>query len=483
MHRQIQLNPDQLEAMKRIEHFLNTPSLDAFVLCGSAGTGKTTLVAMIIELVKSLGMESMLVAPTGRAAQILQGKLNARLSFGRELVTVSTIHSAIYYMANLTVHSAPSTDSLDSFQMDFRLRPNGQSFDLLIVDEASMVSDECSPQQEVHFGSGKLLSDLIEYTQRLYQAGVVSRPIKFLFVGDLAQLPPVCSMPSPALSPVYLDTVFGLQSRRYELTTVMRQGDGSGVLALARSIREEIFHPTGSGVQIPFNGRDISPIDFREAVQLIANNVWQQRSSVAVVYSNAIALQYNFGVREMLRGDPYAPVMPKDCLLVTRNSPSTGLCNGDLVTVNSVMTSTLTEEVRYPDGQRIELRFKELRLQTGSGDGEVKHCLVLENLLFSHDRDYLATVQQALRELVRRRNPYVDPESAEFRELLKTEPYGNALQVRFGYALTCHKAQGGEWGQVIVDSTDIRGSAEERLRWLYTAVTRASSSLLFVPSW
>lgn len=482
MHKQIQLNPDQLEALKAIEHFLNAPSTQAFVLCGSAGTGKTTLVAKIIELVHRLGMSSMLVAPTGRAAQILQGKLDRMLPNAVGPAPVSTLHRAIYYMESLNVDDMRPEEGLSAVHMDFPVRRQGNSFDLMIVDEASMVGDTAIYQSSMRFGSGKLLSDLVGYVQHLHREGIVSRPIKLLFVGDLAQLPPVGSAQSPALSPEYLYSYFGLQTRRYELTTVMRQGENSGILAWANAIRHQIFHPSSGAVELPCNGHDIVSTDFHSAVRTIANNVRQQRSSAAVVYSNALALEYNLGVREQLWGNSYSPVVVCDKLLVTRNCPGAGLTNGDLVRVKGVLTSTLKEPVRLPNGQRVDLFFREMLLQPDAATSESSliKCIVLENLLYSHKRDLDDCEQHALFELVRQRHPYVDPDSAEFRDLMQTDPYYNALQVKFGYALTCHKAQGGEWEQVIVDPMGVRLDAEHGCRWLYTAVTRASGLLMIV---
>jgi ATP-dependent exoDNAse (exonuclease V) alpha subunit len=437
MNRQIQLNPDQLEALEAIKHFLNNPDLEAFVLCGSAGTGKTTLVSMIIELVHQLGMESLLVAPTGRAAQILQGKLNWLLPKTLGPVAVSTLHGAIYYMASLSVDDTRPEEGLSALHMSFTIRKQGNPFDLLIVDEASMVGDTATPQSSMRFGSGELLSDLMRYVQYLYREGIVSRPIKLLFVGDLAQLPPVGSPQSPALCPEYLYNRFGLQTRRYELTTVMRQGEKSGILSLANLIRDQIFRGAGGGVSIPFNGQDIRSIDVNSAVGLIATNIREKRSSVAVVYSNAIASEYNLGVRSQLWGNSWAPITPGDRLLVTRNCPAVGLSNGDQVHVHTVMSSTVTEQVRLPNGQVVSLHFRELRLQLdlASDSSNGVQCMVLENLLFSNKRDLEEPEQRALFELLRQRHPHVDSGSAEFRDLMQTDPYYNALQVKFGYAL------------------------------------------------
>lgn len=482
MNTPIELNADQQAAMAEIKSFLTDPSQQAFVLCGSAGTGKTTLVARIIELAYSRELQSMLVAPTGRAARILQGKLDRMLPPQLSGIKVSTLHGAIYYQSNLTVDESRHEDGLSAIKMDFSLKKQGNTFDLLIVDEASMVGNAAMPQQSLRFGSSRLLNDLIAYVDFLYAEGIARQPIKILFVGDLAQLPPVRSNESPALSPDYLYERFGLQARRYELTQVMRQADGSQILPLANAIRETIFQPSEQPIQINYNETDLQQTDFHSAVELIANNVRQNRSSAAVVYPNKIALEYNLGVRKLLWGSRCCVTHEGDRLLVTRNSPQLGLSNGDLVRVHSVLTSELTEEVILPNDRLVCLRFREVRLmpEPDGGNEDPIQCIILENLLYSPYSDLRIEEQDALYELVKQRNPNLDPNSTAFEEAMRDDPYYNALQVRFGYALTCHKAQGGEWQQVIVDPLGVRLDLEQGKRWLYTAVTRASESLLVV---
>ncbi|UTW02899.1 AAA family ATPase [Amphritea atlantica] len=478
----LELNADQQAAMAAIESFLTDPSQQAFVLCGSAGTGKTTLVARIIELAYSRELQSMLVAPTGRAARILQGKLDRMLPPQLSGIKVSTLHGAIYYQSNLTVDESRNEDGLSAIQTDFSLKKQGNTFDLLIVDEASMVGNIGMYQQSLRFGSSRLLNDLMAYVDFLHTEGIAHQPIKLLFVGDLAQLPPVRSNESPALSPDYLYENFGIQARRYELTQVMRQADGSHILPLASAIRETIFQHTDQQVQINYNETDVQQTDFNSAVKLIADNVRQNRSSVAVVYPNSIAMQYNLGVRALLWGNGYCFTHEGDRLLVTRNSPTLGLSNGDLVRVHSVLTSQLVEAVRLPNGKVVYLKFREVRLlpEPDGSDEDTIQCTILENLQYSPNSDLKIEEQDALYQLVKQRNPYLDPNGAAFEEAIRDDPYYNALQVRFGYALTCHKAQGGEWQQVIVDPMGVRLDTEQGKRWLYTAVTRASHFLLMV---
>ena len=345
-----------------------------------------------------------------------------------------------------------------------------------------MVGDKGMQQESMRFGSGRLLSDLVRYAHKIYQEGMVSRPIKLLFVGDLAQLPPVGSDDSPALLPEYLHDRFGLQVSRYELTTVMRQSDKSDILTLANSIREKIFQASGQPLHINFNDTDLGLMSFEEAVQAIVSNVVHQRSSVAVVYSNRTALSYNLAIRQQLWGNAQCELMSGDTLLVTRNCPDQGLSNGDLVKVNAVQTATLQEVVCLSSGVKVPLHFIKVSLlvNTPSNDPQYISCLVLLNLLFTNEREPSCEQPFALYELLKHRHPHVAPGSTEFSELMQSDPYYNAVQVKFGYALTCHKAQGGEWDQVIVDPSGLKMNTEKDYRWLYTAVTRASESLLVV---
>ena len=480
MNHDIQLNPDQLAAIEAIKEFMLDPEQQAFILCGSAGTGKTTLVAKIIELLHGMNLGCMMVAPTGRAARILQNKLNKMLPVNMGPLPVSTLHGAIYYLAEMSLDEARTEYGQSALQLKFPIKQQGESFDLVIVDEASMVGDMRMPQNNMRFGSGKLLRDLVNFLKRVQENNPGQRPIKLMFVGDLAQLSPVGSEESPALSPEYLQERFDMKVQRYELTTVMRQAEKSGILDLANRIRKEIFEPSGTVVKIEHNGDDILVGDRIDAVNMIVSNINMMRSSAAVVYSNEKALQYNLAVRHSLWGHGWRAVRSGDQLLVTRNSTKLGVSNGDIIKLKSAALKQRIEIVTLSDGREILLKFRPVVFQKDMAPGEDIECLILENQLFSKERDLSDDEQTALVRHFHQRHPYEDPDSDEYHQLMREDPFYNALQVKFGYALTCHKAQGGEWDQVIIDISGARIYEERGLRWLYTAVTRAAKSLCVV---
>ncbi|KGK43260.1 hypothetical protein LH51_01075 [Nitrincola sp. A-D6] len=480
MSKDFELNADQKTAIDAIKQFMKDPEQDAFILCGSAGTGKTTLVAKIIELLRGMGLGCMMVAPTGRAARILQSKLNKMLPVDMGPLLVSTLHGAIYYLAEMSLDETRAEYGQSALQMHFPIKKQGDSFDLVIVDEASMVGDMKIPQNTMRFGSGRLLSDLVYFLNRVQENNPGQRPIKLMFVGDLAQLSPVGSENSPALSPEYLQKRFNMNVQRYELTMVMRQAAKSGILDLANSIRKEIFEPTGNAINIESNNNDILVADQIDAVSIIVSNINMLQSSAAVVYSNEKALKYNVAVRHRLWGNGWRAVKSGDQLLVTRNSAKLGVSNGDIIMLKSAALKPIIKVVVLSDGTEVELKFRLVVFQTDMILGQGIECLILENLLFAKNRDLSDDEQTAMVRYFHQRYPYQDPDSDEYHQLMMEDPYYNALQVKFGYALTCHKAQGGEWDQVIIDISGVRMCEDTGLRWLYTAVTRAAQSLCVV---
>lgn len=201
------------------------------------------------------------------------------------------------------------------------------------------------------------------------------------------------------------------------------------------------------------------------------------------MYSNASALDYNRTIRERRWGDANLPIQMGDTLMVNRNSADPLLSNGDLVKVTEVGAEAKNVPVHLKGGHRVELSFREITVVFRDGDGSIiqKRCLVLENLLDSPHRELTPLEQRALLVDFRKRHPDLHPKSAEFRHTIRHDPYFNALQIKYGYAMTCHKAQGGEWNTVIVDFQSNAGVRNASFfRWAYTAITRAAIKLIVV---
>lgn len=475
-----QLNSDQSSALKAIKEFVANESLDAFILRGGAGTGKTTLVGHLFRDLAQLGYSCALLAPTGRAGRILSNKVS---QLAGQSVSGSTIHKYIYRLDRLEINEEASGPNDPGIRMIFPLRKDEPTAFVLLIDESSMLGDKKVKGDFLQFGSGRLLRDLVEFC-RLGRVGKDDdRLVKLIFVGDAAQLPPVGESFSPALSAEYLASEFGLSSKECDLDFVMRQAEGSNILAQATKIRSAISDQNFNSFSLAADGQDITHADAGSAVDLISDGLSKEYSNAVIVYSNAAALDYNRSIRERLWGDANLPPQIRDVLLVNRNSISTELNNGDLVKVVWVDPRSETVMVPIKGSGVVELRFRSVKIAFRDFVGSVvtKSCLLLENLLDSPNRELAPLEQRALLVHFRNRHPELRVQSAEFRLCLKEDSYFNALQVKYGYALTCHKAQGGEWNTVVVDFTDIGGVRNASFfRWAYTAITRAAENLVVV---
>ncbi len=477
----IRPTPDQAAALDAIEGFLRDDGLDAFILRGGAGTGKTALIAALVGRLSARNLSPALVAPTGRAARILTHKVG-RMA-GGEAATAVTIHRAIYALDRIEVNEEAVSETDPGLRMIFPLRGEEAVAPLIVVDEASMVGDREMQGDLLRFGSGRLLADLIAFCRMRRPGRAGDRLAKLLFVGDPAQLPPVGEETSPALDAGYLAATFGLEVAGFDLATVLRQAEGSAILDRATRIREALAAGRFDTLSLRPDATEIVEVDAAGAVGLIVDGIRARDQVVAVVASNATALDYNRSVRERLWEDAALPVQPGDTLLVNRNSRRHGLSNGDVVKVLSVDQLAETVPVPLAGGHLVTLRFRHAVVAHREGDGTVvrTRCLLLENLLDQPGRDLTPLEQRALLVHFRTRRPELSPKSAAFRQAIVEDPYVNALQVKYGYAMTCHKAQGGEWQTVLVHFAPGRGQRNPAFfRWAYTAVTRAVGRLILV---
>lgn len=475
----VELNDDQTAALASIRSFLLDDDMDAFILRGSAGSGKTTLVASICDVVEELRLTCALLAPTGRAARILGHKVTrVRGKHSRG----DTIHRVIYHLNAVEVNELAEQANDPGIRLIFPLKESEPGSSVFIIDESSMVGDKESEGDFVQFGSGRLLRDLITYA-RSGRPGRKGGAAKLLFVGDAAQLPPVGENASPALSEEYLRLAFGLRVGSAELTKVVRQAAESPILQRASELRDAIRDENFNKFSLQPNGSDIEAVEASRAIELIEEGIRSRTASVAVVPSNAMALEYNRAVRERLWGSADLSVQPRDTLLVNKNSPSNELSNGDLVRVLEVAPEAERFAVALSGKHLVELRFREATVAYWAPDGAViqVECLLLENPLDSPLRELPPLEIRALLVHFRNRYPALKPGTAEFRQVIKHDRYFNALQVKYGYAMTCHKAQGGEWDSVLVHFAPSGGKRNATFfRWAYTAITRAAKRLIIV---
>lgn len=475
----IELTGEQASALEAIETFLRDDALDAFILRGSAGTGKTTLIARLMDTLDKMNLSCALMAPTGRAARIIGNKIGQIC--GGNAHASSTIHGEIYGSPKVSVNESAEAENDPGVRLVFPLKTDEPAAALFVIDESSMLGDKEQSGDFMQFGSGRLLSDVVKFV-RAQRPGRSERPLtKLLFVGDPAQLPPVRDNTSPALSDDYLTREFNLRVASFELRTVMRQAQGSAILACASDIRDAINVKAFNRFSLASQGDDIQHANSGQAVDLVEKHLRNRDPSVVVVHSNAIALEYNRTIRERRWGDANRPIQVGETLLVNKNRVP--FSNGDLVRVMRVGSDPQTVVVPLRGGHRVNLSFRDVTLAYREADGTiVTHgTLVLENLLDAPGRQLSALEQRALLVDFRNRHPHLRPTSEEFQRTIRDDPYFNALQVKYGYAMTCHKAQGGEWKTVVVDFNGFGDPRNEHFfRWAYTAITRAAESLVLI---
>jgi hypothetical protein len=390
----IELNAEQGSALQAIKSFLRDDDIDAFILRGSAGTGKTTLIARLIEALDEMNLSCALMAPTGRAARIIGNKIGQIA--GDSSYGSSTIHKEIYSSPKVSVNENAEAENDPGVRLVFPLKTDEPTASLFVIDESSMVGDKEQSGDFMQFGSGRLLSDVVQFV-RAKRPGRTEQPLtKLLFVGDPAQLPPVGDNISPALSDEYLAREFGLRVASFELRTVMRQAQGSAILARAREIRDAIEARRFNRFSLTSKLEDIQRADVRQAVDLVEKGIRDRDSSVVVVHSNSIALEYNRTIRERRWGHAGMPIQIGETLLVNKNKPP--FSNGDLVRVMKVGAEPKTIVVPLRGGHRVDLSFREVSLAFRDTDGTiVKHdTLVLENLLDAPGRQLSALEQRAL---------------------------------------------------------------------------------------
>lgn len=459
----MKLTQQQEKAMQAIRLFLDDDKSQVFILKGYAGTGKTTLIGLLKEEIAIRGEKLQLMAPTGRAAKVLRTKLQE--------ADATTIHKAIYQFGGVTVN-----ESEGILRYIFPLNNSSESR-IYIVDEASMVSSRKANSELFQFGTGVLLEDLLTFSRLNFGS-------KLIFVGDPMQLPPVGDNQSAALDEDYFKEK-ELRVKSYELTDVVRQGQQSAILSNATAIRELL--KTGKRNHLVFERREgeVMNISAMEVAKSYCENYANENS--VVCYSNRQASEYNRMIREILF--PGAKhVVAGDRLMVVNNSyySEEPLLNGDII--NVVTVSTEIEELSAPvvtdiGGKKrkitVTLTFREISYTTETGRLYTRKIIesLLENSKAALSVDEMKSLYISAVIRIKDRLHLTNTKSEAFAIALNEDPYFNALQVKYGYAFTCHKAQGGEWNRTYVDFAQRTGLDPDALRWKYTAITRARQEL------
>lgn len=456
LNQSLPFNPTHCQSVliKGLSDYIFSDMPDEIMLIkGYAGTGKTTMIFSLIKTLSYIKIRSVLMAPTGRAAKVMAGYTG---------MSAFTIHKKIYRQKS-------SSDGMGRFVLDKNLYKNTY----FVVDEASMVSDRQSDNSV--FGSGKLLDDLLEYVYS-------GENCRLVLIGDTAQLPPVGLNVSPALDIYTLDN-YGFSVKEFELKEVVRQEADSGILFNATQMRNIIVHENqnpGFLILDLENFSDIEKINGGELIEKISTcyDKYGIFETTVVTRSNKRANLYNKGIRgsilykenEIEKGD-LLMVVKNNYFWIDEEMDLDFIANGDIAEVVNIYSyEDLYDSrfanvcLRFVDYENVEIDCK-IFLET----------LAIETASFSQEknRELFEVVSEDYAEVKNKRTRW---------KKVKENPYFNALQVKYAYAITCHKAQGGQWKAVFIDHGYLTEEIldKEYYRWLYTAFTRPTEKLFLV---
>lgn len=473
------LTPGQEELIAELERFLSDGEADVFLLKGYAGTGKTFITRGLGRYLAAQGRAFCLAAPTGRAAKVIA----AKSGFDAE-----TLHKKVYDYTKFSEYTDGGVAGSETFKAYLEIAKNDLPANaVFIVDEASLVSDVYQEGEFFRTGSGHLLKDFLTHVGLDHN----DHDKKVIFIGDAAQLPPVDMAFSPALDADYLRKTYGVAIRGYELKDVVRQKADSAVMRNVQPLREALEVETFNKISFDFDGAEVSRLAPEELMPAYFQSCDHavNAKSVIISRSNAEAAEFNRAARQTFFPG-METVAAGDKLMVVKNTPI--LSNGDFIWVKEVGATVETREValkrKHPDTQEIEtitvaLAFREVHAGFRGADGRPFFfwTKILENLLYDNSPGLGSDEQKALYVDFRMRKRHLRPGDAAFTMELQRDPYFNALRVKFGYALTCHKAQGSEWEHVFVSCPTTQNPlSADAFRWLYTAMTRTSDRLYLI---
>jgi exodeoxyribonuclease-5 len=452
--RQLPFEPTsgQRMAAKALDRFISSPDpLQVFVLRGYAGTGKTSLIAALVRALPSVRMKSVLLAPTGRAAKVVSG-YSGKQAF--------TVHRKIYRTAG--------TDD-DGF---LGLQNNTHTDTIFIVDEASMIGQGSSDKQAF---PNSLLEDLFTYVEH-------GENCRLIFVGDTAQLPPVGLSDSPALDPNYLKRNFGFQVHAVELNEVVRQQLDSGVLLNATRLRLALAAGETGYPQFVTKGyHDLIRLEGSELMDTLEQSYsnFGPEDTIIICRSNKRANQYNQAIRQRIRwqedeistGD-YIMIVKNNYFWLPQDSKAGFLANGDTAMIKRINKYREMHGFRFADVT--------IQLLDYPDEPELDTRIILDSLQ-TEAPALTPQQQQQLFESVAGDYADLGSKGAIYREMKKDE-YFNALQVKFAYAVTCHKAQGGQWASVFIEQGYLTEEMinADFLRWLYTGITRTTDKVYLI---
>jgi len=439
--------------IKKLAFFIFENNKEAlFLIKGYAGTGKTTTISTVVNNLWRVGKKAVLLAPTGRAAKVISG-YSKKQAF--------TIHKKIYF---------PKKNKAGG--VDFTLQPNKHSNTIFIVDEASMIPD--TPTGSKLFENGSLLDDLMSYVYSGVQC-------KLILIGDTAQLPPVKLDISPALDAQKLALNYNKEVTEIELNEVMRQHANSGILINATELRLILANNGFSDFQFELGYPDlirlIDGYEIEDAINTAYDNIGVEDTAF-IVRSNKRANQYNQQIRSKIRGQEneistgdYVMVVKNNYYWLKDSSEAGFIANGDICEILEIFN--VKELYGY--------RFAEVKIRMIDYPNQKPFETVL--LLDTLTSESPSLSYEDSNRLYHEVGKDFAHEKSKYKQLLgiKKSKYFNALQVKFSYAVTCHKSQGGQWKTVFIEQPYLPdGQNVDYLRWLYTAVTRAQEKVYLI---
>lgn len=461
----------QSVAFNLLQRFISGSNSRIFILKGYAGTGKTTLMSGFIKWLREQHLTWVLLASTGRASKVLSDKTET-LS--------NTIHSFIYIFRDwdddldslLNKEDKLEVNDKGQISLLFDLKVVGSNLEnIYIVDEASMISDTSDANSSfAKFGNGKLLTDLLRFDAKG----------RFIFVGDPCQLPPVGQGFSPALSKEYIEKTFGEKVVEYEMTEVVRQAKKNGIIDASLKLRFlRDTNPAVKWASLPLKGHSNIVLHESHAslLRMYINKVKEFGFDYTTLLcqTNRHCSDLNRILRPALGLDSYSLAV-NDILLVTQNNNLTGLVNGDIIKVNRI-----GNRIRRCDLSFVNVEVQELVSK------RISEVLLIENILGSMVTNLNSKQHKDLMVdfYLRMKSLGIKQKDEAFKIRMLEDPFLNALRSVYGYALTCHKGQGGEWNEVFLYlDNKIHGIPKPEIyQWLYTAVTRAKVTLHIVDDW
>ena len=465
------LGEQQAAAFSALKRFVQSEKSKVFLLKGYAGTGKTSLVGGLMRWMKKQELGCVMLATTGRAAKVLSDKCGS---------PASTIHRQIYVFKDLDDDLAAMSNMQQDIAVDdkgqltllFSLRVMEPEEPLVyVVDESSMISDELDKAPSfARFGDGRLLHDLFTYDLNG----------KFIFLGDPCQLPPISQPVSHALSAEYIQQTYSLPVEEFVLTQIQRQTDNNGIVTASYRVRQLWEqNPPVKWAKFPLAGS--SDIVFHNTHQELVDAYmlcYHQKTSdyaTLICQTNRLCYEINSSIRKHLGRESDYPITG-DLLLVTQNNYPTGLVNGDIV---EVLAKGVVE---YRAGLSfVPVFIKEI------ATGKEHNVLLMQDIAISRQTNLTNKQHKDLfiDFYQRMKRKGIDQKDARFKEKMFSDPYLNGLRCVYGYALTCHKGQGGEWEEVFLYlDNKIQGLPRPGIyQWIYTAVTRARTRLHVVRDW